>query len=136
MPSLLEQEEHAAKFTKALIGTWVGEREPGGGFKAVERKEFRFQNDGTVSINEKMKGQTDPYLKEDWQFLSWGTWKIKGDTAFINITREKCARQIFWNKKDGKWEKKVQPTYDSTITGGIKDRYMTWEFMQEELKKF
>lgn len=137
LPKLHEQEETAAKFARVLVGSWAGERVPSGnGFKAVERKEFLFKKDGSAYMTEQMKGQTAADLKEDWKFKSWGKWQVKGDTAFLHIDREKCSRQNYWIKKDGRWVKDAKPTYDSTITDSSKDRYMTWAYMKEELRKF
>ena len=137
LPKLHEQEEKAKEFARVLVGSWAGERVPSGSkYKAVERKEFLFKRDGSAYMTEQMKGQTAEDLKEDWKFESWGTWRLKGDTAFLHITREKCSRQNYWIKKDGRWVKDVKPTYDSTITDSSKDRFMTWEYMKEELRKF
>jgi tRNA G37 N-methylase Trm5 len=125
-----------------VIGTWAGERVPTAeGFKAkaLEKKQFEFSADGKLHAVESMKGQTDEFLKEDWQFESWGTWDIKGDTVLLKITRELCQKQVFENFRevDGKkkWVREEKPTYDTTITDGSKDRYMTWDYFEQWLKK-
>ena len=140
MIQLVKDEEMAAKFKKRLIGTWVGEQVPESSkYKAVDRRKYRFNSDGTLYVLESMKGQTEEFLKDDWLLESWGKWDVKGDTALLFIEKESCKRQTFWHKKEVKgrlqWVKEDKPTYDTTITDGSKDRFMTWEFMKQFLAK-
>lgn len=139
MNTLLNDEEKAKAATAAIAGTWFSTRVPDKGYKAVEKRKFTFTADGKFTGEEEMKGQTSSETKEDWKFLSWGEYKIKGDTILLNVQREKCERQNFWNHKvkDGKlvWDPYVAPTYDSTITGGKKDRWLTFEHIKENFDK-
>ncbi len=137
LPLLQEDEKKAQRIRKRLPGRWRGRRvikEPGK--NAVEKRELVFKTDGSIQVTEEMRGQTSEYLKEDWKFISWGTYDIKGDTIKLFIEREKCPRQTFWNYRDGKgWVKEDQPTYDSTITNGSKDRFMTYDYVTEYFSK-
>lgn len=137
LPTLQEDEKKAVTLRKRLPGVWRGRRvikEPGK--RAVEKRELVFKADGGVQVTEEMKGQTSEYLKEDWKFISWGTYDIKGDSVKLFIEREKCPRQTFWNYSDKKgWVKDEQPTYDSTITNGSKDRFMTYDYITEYFRK-
>jgi hypothetical protein len=141
LPGLLQDEEIAAKTRPKVIGTWTSTRAPGDKrFKATEKRLVKFAADGTVEMVEEMKGQTDEYLKEDWKFESSGTWDVKGDTVLVSITKETCVRQIYDNLKvEGAkktWERKVMPTYqDSAITGGAKDRFMTFDYIKENFTR-
>ena len=64
---------------------------------------------------------------------------MRGDTVLMFVEREKCPRQVYHNymKKDGRlrWVKNVSPTYDSTIVGHGKDRYMTYQYLLDFFKK-
>jgi hypothetical protein len=140
MVQLLKDEETAARFKKRLVGTWVGEQVPSNiKYKAVDRRKYTFSPDGKLYVLESMKGQTEEFLKEDWMFESWGSWDVKGDTALLFIEKESCKRQTFWHKKEVngrmQWVKEDKPTYDTTITDHSKDRFMTWDFMKQFLKK-
>jgi hypothetical protein len=140
MKVLMEDQEKAEEIEKKVAGRWMDTRVPEDkSLTAVEKKQFYFNKDGTIKIIEEMKGKTSEYTKENWKFMSWGTWKMKGDTAMIFITREKCPYQVYWNyqEKDGKrqWVKNEAATYDTTITDGSKNRYMTYEFIKENLSK-
>ncbi len=136
---LVEDEKRSNKIRPRLIGTWSGQRVPPGGFKALEKRRFTFKKDGTFNSSEEMNGQTQETLKEYWKFLNWGTWKLRGDTILMFVEREKCPKQHFLNyvKKDGRlqWVKNQAPTYDSTIVGHGKDRFMTYEYLVDNFKK-
>ncbi len=130
----------AKELRPKLVGTWAGSvaiKEDGA--KAVEKKSFSFGADGKVAVVEERTGLTNPSLKEDWKFESWGTWDLVGDTILIAVTREKCDKQIYLNlKESGKkqdWVKTEKPPYDSTITGGKKDRYITFDYLKSGFKK-
>lgn len=137
--ALLTDEVNAKKLKSTIVGTWVSERTPEGNrYKARELRSITFGADGKLQITEEFKGQSSDYLKEDWRFVSFGTWDAIGDTALFQIKREKCERQIFWNldeKKGKKWIKKEKPTYDSTIASGRKDKFMTLSDILSDFKK-
>jgi hypothetical protein len=136
MPILLKNQERAAEIRPKLVGTWKDvhilrppEDEEGANYKAVETSVFTFAKDGNFNSLEEKHGQTTPFLKEDWKFLSWGTYDLLGDTIYLFVNREKCEQQIFTqlNVKTNKWDKKQQPTYDSTITNHKKDKFIVFD---------
>jgi hypothetical protein len=135
LSNLEESEKKAAGLRKKLPGTWFGQRVTTDGGKAVETRSIKFASDGAFEMSEAMKGQTSEYLKEDWQFISYGKYDVKGDTVMFFIEREKCPRQIFWSLQKGGWKKDVKPTYDTTITNGDKDKFMTYEYIADNFKK-
>lgn len=102
----------------------------------VEEKVFTFFKDGKGELVERKRGKTTPLLKEDWEFLSQGTFDVMGDTVFLFVNRFKSVRQNFIEKHmtDGKevWENKKGEVYDSTITDGTQDRNVTFETLQED----
>jgi hypothetical protein len=112
---------------------------------AVEKKIFIFNKDGTAKLIENKKGQSGPYLREDWEFNSWGKWDVNGDTVRMFVDRFAAVRQNFQRMylhdggKRKEWRNEPQPTYDSTITDGSQDRYVTFSDLQsdfEQLRKF
>jgi hypothetical protein len=140
--SLLKNEQTAKEVKPRVVGTWnsseiIKNKEEKS--NAVEKKSFIFAPDGKLDIIEERNGQTNVALKEDWKFESWGTYSLKGDTILMNITREKCLKQIYQNlkAKGGKkeWVKLEKPPYDSTIANGKKDRYMAFDFLKANFKK-
>ncbi len=137
LTQLVQDEEKAQEIRKKLPGKWVGIRDAKteGGKKAVEKRIVVFGGDGSLHLTESMKGFTSDNFKEDWEFISSGTWDVKGDTAVLKISEEKCTRQNFWTLKDGAWKKDAKPTYDTTITDGSKDKTMTFEYIKEYFKK-
>jgi hypothetical protein len=136
MAGLINDEALMQKLRPRVIGTWKGEASPEDKkLKAVERRKFIFGADGKLQIEEEMKGQTQEFLREDWKFVSWGRWDMKGDTALLYIEREKCERQTYWTLKNEAWVKEDKPTYDSTITNRSKDRFMAWDYFEQFLKK-
>jgi len=144
MPTLLKNQERAAELTPLLIGTWKDvhavlppEDEEGPRYKAVETRIYSFAKDGGFTGVEEMHGQTTPYMKENWKFLSWGTYDLMGDTIYMYVTREKCAQQSFTqlNVKTNKWIKNDKPTYDSTITNSKKDKFIVYDDLKIAFKK-
>lgn len=140
MPNLQTCEQTAAQVRKALVGKWADVhkvKSDDGKYSSTESRKYTFGADGSYQADESMKGQTMQYLKEDWQFISWGTWDLIGDTVKIHITREKCPRQIYtnFNMKTNKWDEKKSPTYDSTLTGNLKDKFMTFKDIKDVFKK-
>lgn len=137
MPSLLSDEKKAKEVSANLIGTWVSvHSSTEKGIDAVEKRSYSFSKDGTMLLSEERKGKSAPNLKEDWKFESTGTYALKGDTALLHITKEKCLRQVFWTlSADNKWVEEVKPTYDSTITSGSKDRTLPYNDFKADFKK-
>lgn len=140
MPALLEDEQKAATFKVKVIGTWKQSIQPDGiGTTSVLKTTFTFKKDGSFESAEEKKGQSDDNTKEDWKFLASGTWQMKGDTVMMHVTREKCERQNyeFRRMKEGReyWEKKQEPTYDSTFTDNHKDKTLAWKDLTADFKK-
>jgi hypothetical protein len=143
MPILLKNEETAKELRPKLIGTWkdvhtlVPPEDSGLRFRAVDKRVFKFSKDGSFWSSEERKGQTTEFLKEDWKFISWGKFDLVGDTIYQFIEREECVKQIYTQKnvKLNKWESKANPTYDSTITNGRKDRFIVYSDLKLEFKK-
>lgn len=106
---------------------------------AVEKKIFTFNRDGSVHLIENKKGQSGPYLKEDWEFVSKGTYDIFGDTIYLFISRFASVRQNFHKiyVENGKkvWKNEPQPTYDSAITDGSQDRSITYDVLMDDFVK-
>lgn len=136
LPGLVEAEGTAEKTRARVLGTWVRSETEG---RARHRTRYVFKSDGNFTWVEEKKGQSTEFLKEDWKFISSGSFALKGDTVHLFVEREQCPRQVYWNYRtvDGKrkWVKEESATYDSTITGGAKDQYMTYEYMRKHLKK-
>jgi hypothetical protein len=144
MPTLLENRKKAAEIRPKLFGTWKDvhivrppEDEEGAHYKAVETSIYSFAKDGAFSGMEEKHGQSTHYLKEDWKFLSWGTYDLMGDSIYLLITREKCVQQIYTrlHLKTNKWNREVQPTYDSTITNHKRDKFITFDDLKLAFKK-
>ena len=128
---LLADEEHAQKIRPRIPGYWTGSQVwKSGPINAVRQTSYQFKRDGTVRVVDVKKGRSEEYLKEDWKFVSWGKWDLRGDTAFLSIEREKCEKQDFWHLRDGKWVKESSPTYDTTITDGSKDMFVTYAHLK------
>lgn len=143
MGVFLKNQERAEQIRPKLYGTWTDVHvvrpasEDGGNYKATEKKVFTFKKDGSFKAIESMNGQTTPYMKENWEFQSWGTYDLMGDSIYLFVTREKCAKQIFTqlNVKTNKWKRNVKPTYDSTITNNAKDKFITYDDLKLAFKR-
>jgi hypothetical protein len=140
MTDLQKCEKTAAQIKKVLPGTWTDIhkiKSDDGKYSATEKRIYKFGADGSYNAQEEMKGQTMEYFKEDWQFVSSGTYDLKGDTIRIYITKEKCPHQVYtqFNMKEKRWIEQKKPTYDSTITNHSKDKFMTFKDMREVFKK-
>ncbi len=138
--SLEKSAQLARELRPKLLGTWSGSQAiKEEGANAVEKKSFAFTPDGKIAIVEERTGLTNPSLKEDWKFESWGTYDLVGDTILIFVNREKCDKQVYLNlREQGKkkdWVKTEKPPYDSAITSGKKDRYITFDYLKESFKK-
>ena len=144
MPFFLENQKKANELKPKIVGTWKAvhvvrptDDEEGANYKALETRIYTFGKDGAFSGSEEKHGQSTPYLKEDWKFLSWGTYDLSGDSIYLFISREKCAQQVYTrlNIKTKKWEKKVEPSYDSTITNNKKDKFIVYDDLKSDFKK-
>jgi hypothetical protein len=142
LSSLVNDEKIAVETKAKIIGTWTGSQKiKNNQEKAdfVEKKSFAFLPDGKIDIVEERNGQTNEALKEDWKFQSGGSFLLKGDTILVKVNKEKCFKQTYANLvvKNGKsqWVKKEKPGYDSVITSGKKDRFLTFGYLKENFKK-
>ena len=138
LDTLVQQQKVADSLRPMFAGRWITESESADRqYKIVERTEIHMRNDGTLFIMEGRKGDTGPDSREHWEFNSTGTWDLLGDVAHHYITKEKRVRQEFqFRDQSGKWNKKAEPPYDSTITKGAKDRYAAWESLNKDYKRF
>jgi outer membrane murein-binding lipoprotein Lpp len=144
LPSLKEDEAKAKNLGKLVPGEWVTEnRTKSEEFKevnALERKVCTFYRDGKVYLEESKKGQSGPFFKEDWMFKSWGTYGYKGDTIMLSISRFKAERQMFQkarndNGKAVDWKNEPGATYDSAITDGSQDRFVTYDDLKADFSR-
>lgn len=136
MAMLLKDDEASQKVAPQLPGTWTKtKKHTENGANAMEKRVVTFEKDGTFRMDEQMKGQTSPALKEDWQFLSQGTWALKGDTLLLSIKKEQCLRETYENLVNNKWVKNEKKPYDKAITDGSKDQYFTFDFLKDSYKK-
>jgi len=138
MPLLLKDEENAKKADAQIRGTvWsMSKKITDNGANAVQKSRVSFVKDGSYEMSEEMNGLTKPGLKEDWQFLTWGTFAMKGDTILFSTKREKRVRQIYLHLTEKKeWKKIEDKPYDSTFTDGSKDRFFTFDYLKENFKR-
>ncbi|MFP4014249.1 MAG: hypothetical protein ACLFVQ_09210 [Chitinispirillaceae bacterium] len=143
IPNIKESQATANKVKNLVPGVWkCVDKTTNATFpeiNAVEQKIFTFYRNGKVKLIEKKKGQSGRYLKEDWEFNSDGTYDFVGDTIVLKIGRFAAVRQNFIriHKIDGKkvWKNEPAPTYDSTITDGSQDRFITYDDLKLDFTK-
>jgi hypothetical protein len=143
LPQLKFNEDRARELKPRLYGEWVclntTKSDADKTINAVEKKIFSFFKDGKVKLDENKKGQSAKNLKEDWEFLSYGTFDLLGDTIYMFVDRFACARQNFDKlvEKDKKksWERETHPPYDSAITDHSQDRWIPYMEMQDDFKQ-
>jgi hypothetical protein len=134
LPRLLFDQKRADELRSRITGSWVCTNkithEVDKTVNGVEKKTFTYHPDGSGTLVETKQGKTSPFLKEDWEFRSWGNWDLYGDTVYLFVNRFAAVRQQFeeFHQQDGKttWEKKNHPTYDSTITDHSQDRWISF----------
>ncbi len=147
IPQFNKDEERSKELRSVLPGSWVctniTKSKEVKGVHAVEKKIFTFGKDGKVTLLEKKNGQSGPFLKEDWEFRSWGDYDLHGDTIHLFIKRFASIRQDFerlyvekvGSKVKKTWKKEPAETYDSLITDGSQDRYITWEDLKGDFER-
>ncbi len=140
LPAIMKDQQKASKIKPLLTGSWRDVHkvvDPETSQNYTETTVYTFKSDGAFQGSESRKGQSTPFMKEDWEFLSTGTFDLKGDTICLFVTREKCTRQIFTHldSKTKKWIEKPGLPYDSTITNHGKDKYIPYEYFKENFKK-
>ena len=100
------------------------------------RKEIVVLNKNeSMSMTKEKKDQNSENFKEDWKFVSTGTWAMKGDTAFLFVTFEKCEYQKYWVRRSGQWVEDPKPSYETQVTNGSKDKYITYEYLKTYYRK-
>jgi hypothetical protein len=141
MPGLIKDEEASKKILSKLTGNWSMTRKlTRNTANAVEKKRVTFSKEGTFEMEESMQGKTSPALKEDWHFISSGTYDVKGDTILLTVKKEKCLKETYWNLmmkgNQQNWVKndKKKP-YDTVITNGSKNRFFTFDYLTDDFKK-
>lgn len=130
IPQFREDQKKANDIIKKIPGEWVCTNHIKGtenkAINAIEKKIFSFDRKGGVKLIENKKGQSGPFLKEDYEYRSVGTWDVLGDTIYLFVNRFTAVRQNFERMhKEGKkliWKKESHAPYDSTITDGSQDR--------------
>jgi hypothetical protein len=137
--------DRSKELLERLPGEWICVTKSKGDnckdINAVEKKIFTLQKDGKAQFVETKKGQSGPFFKEDWEFVSKGTWDVNGDTLCLFINRFTAVRQMFeklFIEDGGKkkvWKKEQQPTYDSAITDGSQNRFITFSDLKEDFKQ-
>jgi hypothetical protein len=137
MPSLLRDEARAKETMGKIVGSWTMlKKHHEESNTALEKSKVTFLKDGTYDMDEVMDGQTEPQLKEDWEFISHGNYGLKGDTILLMTQTEKCLRQIFWNLDDNnKWVKSEKKPYDTVIKDGSKDRSIAFNYLKENYRR-
>jgi hypothetical protein len=143
LPALKEDEAKSKKLRGQVPGEWVFEDRAKSvedkNVNALTRKVFNFGRDGKVYLVESKKGQSSPFLKEDWEFRSYGTYDYKGDTVMLSVSRFHIVRQMFTKASVAgdkiTWKDEPGPTYDSAITDGSQDRSVTYDDLKVDFKK-
>lgn len=134
LPQLKMDEQKAAEIKGKVAGTWtctnVTKHSEDKTVNAVEKKIFILNRDGTCKFIEKKSGKSGPFLKEDYEFVSTGTYGFLGDTVYLSISRFSAVRQnferLFIEGKNRTWKKDPQPTYDTTLTDKSQDRFVAY----------
>jgi hypothetical protein len=146
LPVLKFNEERARELRPRLPGEWVctdiTKNSENKEIHAVEKKIFNFAPDGKCKLVETKLGQTSPVVKTNYEFNSYGTYDLLGDTIFMFIKRFVCVRTIFdtinpkiyREKKKKVWERKIWPTYDSAITDGSQDRWIPFTELKNDFE--
>jgi hypothetical protein len=145
LPQFDFDSDRAKEIRSRIPGEWVCANKTTSkenkAINAVEKKIFIFEKDGTGKLIENKKGQSGPYLREDWEFNSLGKWDVNGDTVRLFTNRFVSVRQNFERMflsnggKKKEWRNEPQPTYDSVITDGSQDRYVTFSDLQSDFER-
>lgn len=134
LPVLIEDEKKANEIKDKVYGTWtctnVTKHSEDPTVNAVEKKIFILNRDGTAKFIEKKSGKSGPYLKEDYEYNSYGTFGFRGDTVYLSISRFVAVKQNFTRMTDVKkkvWTPDNHPSYDTTITDKSQDRFVAYQ---------
>lgn len=144
VPKFYEKEKMAKELKNIIPGEWAFTQHTKGkesNINLLEKKLFTFGRDGKVIFVESKEGQSGPYLKENAEYKSIGTYDIYGDTICLFVTRFIAVKQNFkklYIENGGKkkvWKDENYPSYDSTITDGSQDRYIAFADLKEDFKQ-
>lgn len=134
LPVLIEDEKKANEIKDKVYGTWtctnVSKHSEDPSVNAVEKKIFILNRDGSAKFIEKKSGKSGPYLKEDYEYNSYGTYGFRGDTVYLSINRFVAVKQNFTRMTDVKkkiWTPDNHPSYDSTISDKSQDRFVAYQ---------
>ncbi|NLD91941.1 MAG: hypothetical protein GX639_04645 [Fibrobacter sp.] len=134
LPVLIEDERKANEIKDKVFGTWtctnVAKHSEDRTVNAVEKKIFILNRDGTAKFIEKKSGKSGPYLKEDYEYNSYGTFGFMGDTIYLSINRFVAVKQNFTRMTDIKkkvWTPDNHPPYDTIITDKSQDRFVAYQ---------
>ncbi len=134
LPVLIEDERKATEIKDKVFGTWtctnVTKHSEDPTVNAVEKKIFILNRDGTAKFIEKKTGKSGPYLKEDYEYNSYGTFGFMGDTVYLSINRFVAVKQNFTRMTDIKkkvWTPDNHPSYDTIITDKSQDRFVAYQ---------
>ncbi len=144
LPQLEKFEKIASEYRPKVYGRWVFKdkitKESDPTVNAVQYKIFTFNRDGSASFIEKKKGKSGQFLKEDWEFRSYGKFDLFADTVHLIADRFAAVKQDFTELKKvddkPKWVKTSHPTYDSTITDGSQNRYIHYKDLNEDFDHY
>jgi len=133
LPQLQKDEENSQNIKEKVYGTWtctnLTKHSEDPSVNAVEKKIFILNRDGSAKFIEKKSGKSGPYLKEDYEYVSTGTYGFRGDTVYLSISRFAAVKQNFSRMVDlkaKKWQPDNHPSYDSAITDKSQDRFIAY----------
>ncbi len=142
VPKLKEDQKIASELRPKAVGRWSSTQKAYHSeipeVDAVTKKKFILKSNGDGQYIEEKKGQQSQFLKVDWKYISWGEWGMKGDTVVLYVDRFKAPKQKFWNysQEKKKWILEDHGLYDSTITDGSQDRFIYWEDLKNDFKRY
>ncbi|HMA65284.1 MAG: hypothetical protein ACM31E_01475 [Fibrobacterota bacterium] len=142
LPVLVEDERKANEIKDKVFGTWtctnVTKHSEDPTVNAVEKKIFILNRDGSAKFIEKKSGKSGPYLKEDYEYNSYGTFGFRGDTVYLSINRFVAVKQNFTRMTDVKkkvWTPDNHPSYDTTITDKSQDRFVAYQDLLADFER-
>ncbi|KMQ49751.1 hypothetical protein CHISP_3349 [Chitinispirillum alkaliphilum] len=143
LPQIKEDEKKAVELRRTIPGEWkfsqvtTSTQHPE--INATEEKILRFNRDGTTRFIERKKGQTNPNLKQDYEYRSFGTYDFAGDTIHLLIDRFVTVRKDMEELElvDDKpvWRLDQHETSDLTITDGSQNRFIPYSVLRRDYKQ-
>ncbi|KMQ49750.1 hypothetical protein CHISP_3348 [Chitinispirillum alkaliphilum] len=115
----------------------TSERNPD--INAVEEKILLFFENGEVRFIERKRGQSHQTLREDWEFISRGTYYLAKDTIHLAISEFETRRLNFEILKqvgdEGEWVEITEETGMTRLTDGSKDRTISVEVIKDDFSR-